>query len=78
MIIHELKRKTKGPLGILRKSWIAGRNHDAVFHNVLVMTKVSTLFCDSRAMKGTVTLQTNCKGKNEMYSTSSTNVSLAI
>ena len=29
MIIRELKRKAKGPLGILRKS-IAGRSHDAM------------------------------------------------
>ena len=29
MIIPELKRKTKGPLGIMRKS-IAGRNNDAM------------------------------------------------
>lgn len=30
IIIHELKRKTKGPLGTLRKFMIAGRIHDAM------------------------------------------------
>ena len=28
-VFHELKRKTKGPLGILRKS-VGGRSHDAM------------------------------------------------